>query len=94
MALEGVDCDTEAWLRGPCLVPVIARWCLYTPSPQSTITVISPLPVALSVAVSSCWGRLDGILYPGNVWLLVSCGETFGVDHCGRPLDQLGWRPH
>ncbi len=47
MAVEGVDCDTKAWLRGPCLVPVIARWCLYTPSPQSTITVISPLPVAL-----------------------------------------------
>ena len=35
-------------------------------------------------------GRLDGILYPGNVWLLIQRGETFpsreGV------IDHIGWR--
>jgi catechol 2,3-dioxygenase-like lactoylglutathione lyase family enzyme len=35
-------------------------------------------------------GRLEGILYPGNVWLLVQRGETFpsreGV------IDHIGWR--
>jgi catechol 2,3-dioxygenase-like lactoylglutathione lyase family enzyme len=35
-------------------------------------------------------GRLDGLLYPGNVWILVQRGETFpsveGV------IDHIGWR--
>ena len=35
-------------------------------------------------------GRLDGILYPGNVWLLVSRGETFPSQ--GAAIDHIGWR--
>ena len=35
-------------------------------------------------------GRLDGILYPGNVWLLVSRGETFPSSE--GAIDHLGWR--
>ena len=35
-------------------------------------------------------GRLDGILYPGNVWLLVSRGETFPSQ--GTAIDHIGWR--
>ena len=35
-------------------------------------------------------GRLDGILYPGNVWLLVSQGETFPSTESA--IDHLGWR--
>lgn len=35
-------------------------------------------------------GRLDGILYPGNVWLLVSRGENFPSQ--GASIDHIGWR--
>ena len=35
-------------------------------------------------------GRLDGILYPGNVWLLVQQGETFPSQ--GAAIDHIGWR--
>lgn len=35
-------------------------------------------------------GRLDGILYPGNVWLLVTRGEGFPTE--GSAIDHLGWR--
>jgi lactoylglutathione lyase len=35
-------------------------------------------------------GRLDGILYPGNVWLLVTRGETFPSTE--GAIDHLGWR--
>ena len=35
-------------------------------------------------------GRLDGILYPGNVWLLVTEGETFPSTE--STIDHLGWR--
>jgi lactoylglutathione lyase len=35
-------------------------------------------------------GRLDGILYPGNVWLLVMRGE--GFPSAGSGIDHLGWR--
>ncbi len=35
-------------------------------------------------------GRLDGILYPGNVWLLVTQGETFPSTE--GAIDHLGWR--
>jgi lactoylglutathione lyase len=35
-------------------------------------------------------GRLDGILYPGNVWLLVTEGEGFPT--AGSAIDHLGWR--
>ncbi len=35
-------------------------------------------------------GRLDGILYPGNVWLLISRGETFPSSE--GAIDHLGWR--
>ncbi len=34
--------------------------------------------------------QLDGILYPGNVWLLVSRGETFPSQ--GAAIDHIGWR--
>ena len=34
--------------------------------------------------------RLEGILYPGNVWLLVSRGETFPSQ--GAAIDHIGWR--
>jgi lactoylglutathione lyase len=33
---------------------------------------------------------LDGILYPGGVWLLVSRGETFPSR--GAAIDHIGWR--
>lgn len=35
-------------------------------------------------------GRLDGILYPGNVWLLVARGENFPSQ--GSRIDHLSWR--
>ena len=35
-------------------------------------------------------GRLDGILYPGNVWVLVTRGEGFPT--AGTAIDHLGWR--
>lgn len=35
-------------------------------------------------------GRLDGILYPGNVWILVSRGDTFPSR--GAAIDHIGWR--
>jgi lactoylglutathione lyase len=35
-------------------------------------------------------GRLDGILYPGNVWLLVTEGEAFPSTE--GAIDHLGWR--
>jgi hypothetical protein len=35
-------------------------------------------------------GRLDGIYYPGNVWVLVSRGEGFPT--AGTAIDHLGWR--
>lgn len=35
-------------------------------------------------------GRLDGILYPGNVWILVSRGETFPSTE--GTIDHIGWR--
>jgi catechol 2,3-dioxygenase-like lactoylglutathione lyase family enzyme len=34
--------------------------------------------------------QLEGILYPGNVWLLVSRGETFPSQ--GAAIDHIGWR--
>ena len=35
-------------------------------------------------------GRLDGILYPGNVWVLVTEGDTF--PSTAGAIDHLGWR--
>ena len=35
-------------------------------------------------------GRLDGILYPGNVWILVQQGETFPSSE--GTIDHIGWR--
>jgi catechol 2,3-dioxygenase-like lactoylglutathione lyase family enzyme len=35
-------------------------------------------------------GRLDGIYYPGNVWVLVTRGEGFPT--AGTAIDHLGWR--
>ena len=35
-------------------------------------------------------GRLDGILYPGNVWILVQQGETFPTNE--NVIDHIGWR--
>ncbi|MCB1666260.1 MAG: VOC family protein [Pseudomonadales bacterium] len=35
-------------------------------------------------------GRLDGILYPGNVWVLISRGENFPSQ--GATIDHIGWR--
>jgi len=35
-------------------------------------------------------GRLDGILYPGNVWILVTRGETFPSSE--GTIDHIGWR--
>jgi len=35
-------------------------------------------------------GRLDGILYPGNVWLLISRGDNFPSQ--GASIDHIGWR--
>lgn len=35
-------------------------------------------------------GRLDGILYPGNVWLLITEGENFPSR--GASIDHIGWR--
>lgn len=35
-------------------------------------------------------GRLDGILYPGNVWILVSRGEAFPSTE--GTIDHIGWR--
>jgi lactoylglutathione lyase len=35
-------------------------------------------------------GRLDGILYPGNVWLLIQRGDA--VPSQGTAIDHIGWR--
>lgn len=35
-------------------------------------------------------GRLPGLLYPGNVWLLVSQGDTFPSTQ--STIDHIGWR--
>lgn len=35
-------------------------------------------------------GRLDGILYPGNVWLLVTRGDA--VPSEGTAINHIGWR--
>ena len=35
-------------------------------------------------------GRLPGILYPGNVWLLVQRGDAFPSR--GSAIDHIGWR--
>jgi lactoylglutathione lyase len=35
-------------------------------------------------------GRLDGILYPGNVWLLIQRGEAQPSQ--GSSIDHIGWR--
>jgi lactoylglutathione lyase len=35
-------------------------------------------------------GRLDGILYPGNVWLLVQRGDA--IPSRGTAIDHIGWR--
>jgi catechol 2,3-dioxygenase-like lactoylglutathione lyase family enzyme len=35
-------------------------------------------------------GRLDGVLYPGNVWLLVTRGENF--PSVEGTIDHIGWR--
>jgi lactoylglutathione lyase len=35
-------------------------------------------------------GRLDGLLYPGNVWILVQRGETF--PSAEGTIDHIGWR--
>lgn len=35
-------------------------------------------------------GRLDGILYPGNVWLLITRGDS--VPSKGTAINHIGWR--
>jgi lactoylglutathione lyase len=35
-------------------------------------------------------GRLDGILYPGNVWLLIQRGDAFPTQQ--GTIDHIGWR--
>lgn len=35
-------------------------------------------------------GRLEGLLYPGNVWILVTRGETFPSSE--GTIDHIGWR--
>jgi hypothetical protein len=35
-------------------------------------------------------GRIPGLLYPGNVWLLVSEGDTFPSTE--GTIDHIGWR--
>ena len=35
-------------------------------------------------------GRLDGILCPGNVWILAQRGETFPSSE--GTIDHIGWR--
>jgi lactoylglutathione lyase len=35
-------------------------------------------------------GRLDGVLYPGNVWILVQRGESFPSTE--GTIDHIGWR--
>jgi catechol 2,3-dioxygenase-like lactoylglutathione lyase family enzyme len=35
-------------------------------------------------------GRIEGLLYPGNVWLLVTRGEAFPSSE--GTIDHIGWR--
>lgn len=35
-------------------------------------------------------GRLEGLLYPGNVWILIQRGDTFPSR--GSAIDHIGWR--
>mgnify|MGYP006176369777 CR=1 FL=1 len=47
-------------------------------------------PTLPEYEIRSMRGRLDGILYPGNVWILVQRGETF--PSAEGTIDHIGWR--
>ena len=60
---------------------------LRSPDPEATLEWYSE---QFGGVRTPLWGRLDGIYYPGNVWLLVSEGDTFPSTE-GR-IDHIGWR--
>ena len=60
---------------------------LRSPDPEATLQWYSDTFGGVRTPLR---GRLDGIYYPGNVWLLVTRGETFPSS--GSTFDHLGWR--
>jgi catechol 2,3-dioxygenase-like lactoylglutathione lyase family enzyme len=60
---------------------------LRSPDPEATLQAYMGLFGGVRTPMR---GRLDGIYYPGNVWVLVTRGE--GVPTVGTTIDHLGWR--
>jgi len=60
---------------------------LRNPDPEATLQAYQNLFGGVRTPMR---GRLDGIYYPGNVWLLVTRGEGFPT--AGTAIDHLGWR--
>ena len=60
---------------------------LRNPDPEATIQAYLNLFGGVRTPLR---GRLDGIYYPGNVWVLVTRGEGFPT--AGTSIDHLGWR--
>jgi catechol 2,3-dioxygenase-like lactoylglutathione lyase family enzyme len=60
---------------------------LRSPDPEATLQSYLSLFGGVRTPMR---GRLDGIYYPGNVWLLVTRGEGFPT--AGTSIDHLGWR--
>jgi catechol 2,3-dioxygenase-like lactoylglutathione lyase family enzyme len=60
---------------------------LRSPDPEATLQSYMRLFGGVRTPLR---GRLDGILYPGNVWVLVTRGEGFPT--AGSAIDHLGWR--
>lgn len=60
---------------------------LRNPDPEATLQAYLNLFGGVRTTMR---GRLDGIYYPGNVWLLVTRGEGFPT--AGTSIDHLGWR--
>jgi len=60
---------------------------LRSPDPQATLAWYHERFGGVRMALR---GRLDGLLYPGNVWLLVQQGDAIPSQE--TVIDHLGWR--
>jgi lactoylglutathione lyase len=57
------------------------------PDPEATLAWYESMFGGVRIRMR---GRLDGLLYPGNVWILVSRGEAF--PSAEGTIDHIGWR--
>jgi catechol 2,3-dioxygenase-like lactoylglutathione lyase family enzyme len=60
---------------------------LRSPDPEGTLAWYESMFGGVRMRMR---GRLDGILYPGNVWILVQRGENFPSSE--GTIDHIGWR--